>query len=69
MHLPELPLRARGFRGLGRLLRVRMEPPNREMAELDAENAAYKPMTSQARLYVRQFQFDDYFRFLKAYGA
>ena len=40
-----------------------------KLAELDAENAAYKPMTSQARLYVRQFQFDDYFRFLKAYCA
>lgn len=40
-----------------------------KLAELDAENAAYKPMTSQARLYVQQFQFDDYFRFLKAYCA
>jgi signal transduction histidine kinase/CheY-like chemotaxis protein len=40
-----------------------------KLEELDAENAAYKPMTSQARLYVRQFQFDDYFRFLKAYCA
>jgi CheY-like chemotaxis protein/anti-sigma regulatory factor (Ser/Thr protein kinase) len=38
-----------------------------KLAELDAENAAYKPMTSQARLYVRLFQFDDYFRFLRAY--
>ena len=38
-----------------------------KLAELDAENAAYKPMTSQARLYVRQFQFDDYLRFLRAY--
>jgi CheY-like chemotaxis protein/anti-sigma regulatory factor (Ser/Thr protein kinase) len=40
-----------------------------KLAELDAENAAYKPMTNQARLYVRQFQFDDYLRFLKAYHA
>ena len=40
-----------------------------KLAELDAESADYKPMTSQARLYVQQFQFDDYFRFLKAYCA
>jgi hypothetical protein len=40
-----------------------------KLAELDAENVAYKPMTSQARAYVSQFQFDDYLRFLKAYCA
>jgi CheY-like chemotaxis protein len=37
-----------------------------KLAELDAEDAAYKPLTNQARLYVQRFQFDDYFRFLKA---
>jgi signal transduction histidine kinase/ActR/RegA family two-component response regulator len=40
-----------------------------KLAELEAENVAYMPMTSQARTYVQQFQFDDYFRFLKAYRA
>ena len=40
-----------------------------KLAELDAEDPAYKPLTSQARLYVQNFQFDDYFRFLKAYSG
>lgn len=40
-----------------------------KLAELEAENPAYEPMTSQARLYVQKFQFDDYLRFLKAYSA
>jgi hypothetical protein len=38
-----------------------------KLAELEAEDAAYKPLTNQARLYVQHFQFDDYFKFLKAY--
>jgi CheY-like chemotaxis protein len=38
-----------------------------KLAELDALDADYKPLTDQARLYVQDFQFDDYCRFLKAY--
>ena len=38
-----------------------------KLAELDAKDGAYKPLTKQARIYVQHFQFDDYFRFLKAY--
>jgi len=38
-----------------------------KLEELDAEDAAYKSMTNQVRFYVQHFQFDDYFRFLKAY--